>query len=226
MNQKDNSSVIDAEFDFALKSALDGAEKNLGHIMSSIRKQSADVDHGNCTENLREFVHSFIEGSGRPFYEPLEDSDVLYKLLESDKDHYGKIMGITLKYSYAKNATLALALADAFGQRDSIMQFLDRKGVPFHCAVINLDQGLALDANGIHEVKDMIKRLQGRLLGGPVTMQLVSWDSLAAITNSDQHEFTQAINEYSYVSRYMLENMDALVEIPDFSDDLIDEFEP
>lgn len=217
------SKVIESRDRFEMKALLDTASQNLTTIADALTSAQSVVH--DQPENALRMVEHFAKGVIKPFYEPLDDSTLLYDLMNTQSDLYGQLMSITLRYGNRDCHLLTVALAQ-FQQVPGlqVLKVVDQTGAPIHSGLSVKDSSLFLDANGVHTQADVLAHWMRRC-GGPVFLRLTSTEQMAGLGNFSQVDLQRALGEFGFTAAYMLDNLEALAEIPDFDmdDDLDDD---
>jgi len=217
------SNIIDGNDRFELKALLDSASQNLTTIADALTSAQSVVH--NHPEQALIMVELFAKGAIKPFYEPFDDSTPLYDLMSTQSDLYGQLMSITLRYGNRDCHLLTVALAQ-FRQVPGLqaLKVVDQTGAPIHSGISVKDSSLFLDANGVHTQADVLAYWTRRC-GGPVFLRLTSTEQLAGLGHFSQVDLQRALGEFGFTAAYMLDNLEALAEIPDLDmdDDLDDD---
>lgn len=200
--------VIDGREDFQLKSALDGATKNLDKIHSAISDVQI-TDAGDAKASMR-LAQCFLESEIEPFPVPLEDSDVLYDLMDS-KEVYGRL--IKTIYAYKSDPGLTLALALSFPDAP-LMKVVTVDGYLLATGMWSEEKQCLLTVNGAHEKQALLEHMTGQNLGGAVNLVTTSASELSSLTAFTEDDLQIALGQFGFVAQFMLEHLDELIAEP------------
>lgn len=217
------TNVIDGKERFEFKQLLDGASKNLTTISEALQSTSDPLQPSR--EAALEFGRQFMNWSIKPFPVPLDDSDVLYDIMDTDPERYGQVLRLALKYggNQAKH-DLTLALSQAFPDA-KLMLISTRDGITLHSGLWSHENELLLDANGVHSMASLIQNWTGRMLGEPICVKPVSQDDIIELSQCNGEGLQEALADFGALATYMQENMEALTTEPTWDDELDEEDE-
>lgn len=170
-----------------------------------------------------QFADAFMAGEIIPFYESLEDSTVLYDLLSSEPERYGQLASLTLKYAHQHHCTFAVALAGYLKADDNLVLIVDQHGAPLHSMVADATGDLLLDANGVRTCQDVLNHYKGTMLGTPVSLRKTNLPELIALGDVSQKAVDAVLPAFGVTAEFMLSNMVALHDGPEFDDELDDD---
>jgi hypothetical protein len=211
------TNVIDGKDRFEFKQLLDGASKNLTSIGEAISSTSNPI--APSIDAALDFGRQFMNWSIKPFWYPLEDSDVLYDIMDTDPERYGQVLRLALKYggNQAKH-DLTLALSQAFPDA-RLMLITTRDGLTLHSGLWSHENELLLDANGVHSMASLIQNWTGRMLGEPICLKPVSQDDIIELSQCGREGLRQALEDFGALATYMQANMEALTTEPVWDDE-------
>ena len=200
--------VIDGRKHFQLKAALDGASQNLSKIHSSVIDAQI-LDAGDAQASML-LTQRFLEGGIEPFPVPLEDSDILYDLMDN-KEVYGRI--IKTIYAYKADPGLTLALALRFPDAP-LMKVVTADGYLLSTGLWSVEKQCLLTVNGAHERQALLDHMTGKNLGGAVNLVTTSASELSSLTAFSEADLQIALGQFGFVAQFMLEHLDELIAEP------------
>lgn len=200
--------VIPGKGHFQLKSALDGATKNLGKIHAAVSETTiADAGHSEASMRL---VQRFLNGEIEPFPVPFEDSDVLYDIMD-DQGRYGRLLKTI--YAYKSDPGLTLAMALRFPQA-TVMKVVRADGYLLTTGLWNEEKKCLLNVNGVHAQEAFIAHMVGNSLGEPVVLVTTSASELSGISSFNAEDLEIAFGQFGFVANFMMENLSELTSEP------------
>jgi hypothetical protein len=212
------TNVIDGKDRFEFKQLLDGASKNLTTISEALQSTGNPLQPSR--EAALEFGRQFLSGAIKPFWYPLEDSDVLYDIMDTDSERYGQVLRLALKYGGSQGEhDLTLALSQAFPEAQ-LMIITTGDGLILHSGLWSDEHQMLLDANGVYSGESLIPWWTGRMLGEPVLLKPASQDDIIELSQCDGEGLQQTLADFGALATYMQENMEALTTEPTWDDEL------
>ena len=197
-------------------------ELTLHQLTSALRAPLPPIPDGAAVF-ARQFADAFMAGEIIPFYEGLEDSTVLYELLSSEPERYGQLASMTLKYAHKHHCTFAVALAGYLQADNNLVLVVDQHGAPLHSMVADATGDLLLDANGVRTQQDVLNHFKGTMLGMPVTVRKTTLPELIALGEVSQEAVDAVLPAFGVTAEFMLSNLVALHDGPEFDDELDDD---
>ncbi|AYG48003.1 hypothetical protein DV532_27365 (plasmid) [Pseudomonas sp. Leaf58] len=197
-------------------------ELTLHRLTNALRAPLPPVPEG-AEVFARQFADAFMSGEIIPFYEGLEDSTVLYDLLSSEPERYGQLASLTLKYAHQHHCTFAVALAGYLQAPDSLILVVDQHDAPLHSMLADATGDLLLDANGVRTQQDVLNHFKGTMLGLPVSLRKTTLPELIALGEVNQEAVDAVLPAFGVTAEFMLNNLVALHDGPEFDDELDDE---
>lgn len=201
--------VINGADRFELKAGLDSATKNLDSILDAVTNTQF-LEPGDAKAAIG-FVSRFLAGEIDAFPVPLDDSDALYDQM-GNKDRYGQVMKTI--FAYKSNSGLTIGLSSVFPDAP-LMKVTSEDGRLLMSGLWNSEKSLLLDANGVHEQKELLAHWTRLSHGAGVTIESTTPEDLAMHTNFTAQDMLKAIENFGVVTTFMDEFLPSLTSEPE-----------
>jgi len=201
--------VINGADRFELKAGLDSATKNLDSILDAVTNTQF-LEPGDAKSAV-DFVSRFLSGEIDAFPVPLDDSDALYDQM-GNKDRYGQVLKTI--FAYKSNSGLTIALSSVFPDAP-LMKVTSDDGRLLMSGLWNSEKSLLLDANGIHEQKELLAHWTRISRGDAISIESTTAENLAMYTNFSSQDMLKAIENFGVVTTFMDEFLPSLTSEPE-----------